>query len=104
MSEDGQFQSGKVSGVKGAIAALVVNGSLMGLAALSFTQGPYSSQEQELWYRYGSITFVVFGAVIPAAVLTFAKRRPWMIIALTVWMVAVLFAFLNYALLSGGGA
>ena len=83
---------------------LVINGLLMGLLALGFTQGPYSSREQELWYRYGSMAFLLGGAVLPAvALLLGANRRPWAIILLTVWMVAALFAFLVYAFYSGGG-
>ena len=83
---------------------LAINGALMGLFATSFTQGPYSSTEQELWYRYGSLAFVLGGAVLPAAaILLGINRWPWAIDALTAWMVAALFAFLMYAFFSGGG-
>jgi hypothetical protein len=83
---------------------LAINGALMGLLALSFTRGPYSSTEQELWYRYGSLAFVLGGAVLPAVAVLFGINRwPWAIVALTVWMVATLLAFVGYAMFSGGG-
>lgn len=86
------------------VAILGINGLLMGLFALGFSQGPYSSQEQELWYRYGSISFLLGGAVLPGfALLLGAKRAPWAVISLTVWMVAALCAFAVYVFHSGGG-
>ncbi|TVV75654.1 hypothetical protein FOY91_06500 [Sphingomonas solaris] len=86
------------------LTILVINALLMGLFALGFTQGPYSSREQELWYRYGSIGFLTGGVVLPAyALLLGGKRASWTIVPLTVWMVAALFAFLVYVFYSGGG-
>lgn len=77
---------------------------ILGLTALSFTQGPYSSREQELWYRYGSLSFLLSGVVFPAiALLLGARRSGWATISLTAWMVATLLAFLVYAFHSGGG-
>ena len=96
--------SDQSEGMGCAIATLSINGLLMGLTALSFTQGPYSSPEQELWYRYGSLGFLLAGAVVPALILSWRARR-WRraAMATTLWMVVTLVAFLSYALLSGGG-
>jgi hypothetical protein len=83
---------------------LGINALLIGLAALSFSQGPYSSTEQELWYRYGSLGFLLGGAIIPAiALLSGARRSALAITLLTAWMFAALFGFLIYAFYSGGG-
>ncbi len=83
---------------------LGVNVLLIGLAALSFSQGPYSSKEQEIWYRYGSLGLLLGGAIIPAIVLlSGARRSPWAITLLTIWMFAAFLAFLIYAFYSGGG-
>lgn len=91
-------------GVGCLLTILVINALLMGRFSLGFTQGPYSSREQELWYRYGSIGFLLGGAVLPAfALLLGAKRTSWAIVSLTVWMVAALFAFVVYMFYSGGG-
>jgi hypothetical protein len=76
----------------------------MGLLALSFGSGPYSSREQEIWYRYGSLGFLMIGAVLPALVLAVgAHRSSALSIALACWMVAALLAWAYYALMSGGG-
>lgn len=86
------------------LVVLAINAVLIGLLAFSFSHGPYSSQEQELWYRYGSIVFLVAGVILPAIALCFgAMRFQWAVIALTVWMIAVLAAALIYAFFSGGG-
>ena len=87
-----------------ATAALALNTVLMGLLALSFGSGPYSSREQEIWYRYGSLGFLLIGAILPAFALALgARRSPALSTALAFWMVAVLFAFIYYAMMSGGG-
>jgi hypothetical protein len=75
----------------------------MGLLAASFGQGPYSSAEQELWYRYGSLSFFLAGAVLPATALFAARRFPWVIVATTAWMFGLLLAFVWFALMSSGG-
>jgi hypothetical protein len=81
-----------------------MNALIMGLFALSFSQGPYSSRGQELWYRYGSLGFLLGGAIIPAIALLSGARRPaWLTTSLTTWMFLALFAFLFYAMLSSGG-
>ena len=82
---------------------LGVNALLMGLFAASFLPGPYSSRGQELWYRYGSLGFFFGGAVLPAVALITARRLRWVVIASTVWMLAVLLAFTSFVLMSGGG-
>jgi hypothetical protein len=82
---------------------LGVNALLMGLLALSFGQGPYSSAEQELWYRYGSLSFFAAGAILPAAALFAFRRSRWAVLAVTVWMLAVLFTFGWFAMMSSGG-
>lgn len=77
---------------------------LMGLLASTFAVGPYASVRQEIWYRGGSISFVMFGAVLPmAAALVFARRSPKWASALALWMFAALLAFVGYAFMSGGG-
>ena len=86
-----------------AVALLGVNAMLMGLLALSFVQGPYSSLEQELWYRYGSLGFVLLGVVLPASSLFAARRFPWIIVASSVWMLVALIGFVWFAMMSGGG-
>jgi predicted membrane channel-forming protein YqfA (hemolysin III family) len=76
----------------------------MGLTALSFSRGPYSSWEQELGYRYYSIGFLLAGAVLPAiALLSVARRWAWTSAVLVVWMIAVFAVFLRYIMGAGGG-
>ena len=79
------------------------NTLLLGFAAASFMQGPYSSREQELWYRYGSLAFFVAGSILPGIVLFVARSSRILVIASIVVMAVILFAFVNYAMLSGGG-
>ena len=83
---------------------LGINSLLIGLAALSFSQGPSSSTEQELWYRYGSLGFLLVGAIVPAiALLSGARKSALASNLLTAWMCTALFGFLIYAFYSGGG-
>jgi hypothetical protein len=83
---------------------IALNTVLMGFLASSFARGSYSSWGQEVWYRYGSLGFLLFGAILPAlALVSGARRSPRLIIALTVWMLAALFFCFYYALMSGGG-
>ena len=79
------------------------NTLLLGFAAASFMQGPYSSHEQELWYRYGSFAFLVAGSILPGIVLFAARSSRIFVISSIVVMTVILFAFVNYAMLSGGG-
>jgi hypothetical protein len=82
---------------------LSVNALLMGLFAASFVRGPYSSSEQELWYRYGSFGFFVAGVVLPATVLLAAGHSRWVVIACAVWMLTILLGFAWFAMMSGRG-
>ena len=85
-------------------AMLATNTLIIGLVALSFGQGPYSSHGQELWYRYGSLGFLLGGAVLPAiALLLGASRSRGMMGALAAWMAATFVAFCGYVFMSGGG-
>lgn len=97
---DGQNRE---EGISFAWALLSVNGILMGLLAVTFGQGPYSSAEQELWYRYGSFSFFVVGAVLPAFTLFAAGGSRWVVLASTAWMFTVLLAFFWFAMMSRGG-
>jgi hypothetical protein len=81
-----------------------LNTVLMGLMASSFAIGPYSSWAQELWYRYGSLGFLLCGAILPALALALGARRSRTATnALTVWMIVALFLCFGYAFRSGGG-
>jgi hypothetical protein len=83
---------------------VIVNALLIGLIAVAFAEGPYSSRGQELWYRYGSLGFLLAGAILPAVALALGARRSvGLTVGLTVWMLAVLLACLGYASISGGG-
>ena len=93
----------RADGIGCAGLLLGVNALLMGLLAVSFGQGPYSSAEQELWYRYGSLSFFVAGAVLPAIVLIAFRRSRWVVGASSAWMLAVLFACVWFAMMSSGG-
>ena len=92
-----------MEGIGCAWAVLGVNAVLMGLAAASFMQGPYSSSEQELWYRYGSLGLFIAGVALPAVVLFAAPQSRWGVIVCTAWMLALLIAFAWFAMMSGGG-
>jgi hypothetical protein len=99
-----EIPTSELVGVGCAWIAFALNLGIIGLFAFSFSQGPYSSSEQELWYRYGSLGFFVAGAILPAIVLARSRRRSThATVALIAWMVAVLVAFIIYAALSGGG-
>ena len=92
------------SGLGCAVVALGINALLMGLVAISFAQGPYSSPQQEIWYRYGSIGLLLCGAILPAIALLLGARRSYLATnLLTVWMIAALVAWLVYVFNSGGG-
>jgi hypothetical protein len=93
----------RVEGIGCAWTLLIVNTLLIGLLTASFVQGPYSSSEQELWYRYGSLGFFSAGAALPAIALFAARRLRWVVIASTVWMLMVLVGFAWFAMMSGGG-
>ena len=83
---------------------LGINALIIGLAAVSFSQGPYSSWEQEVWYRYCSMGLLLCGAILPAIALLLGARKSALATALlTTWMLAAFVAFLIYAMFSGGG-
>jgi hypothetical protein len=96
-------EQNRVEGIGCAWALLGVNAVLMGLLAATFMQGPYSSTEQELWYRYGSLGFFLAGAALPAIALFAGRRSRWVVIASTTWMLTLLLAFAWFAMMSGGG-
>jgi|KBSSwiStaDraftv2_1062776.scaffolds.fasta_scaffold04003_2 hypothetical protein len=92
------------SGIGCALSILAVNAVVIGFLASSFAEGPYSSLGQELWYRYGSLGFLLSGVILPAiALLLGASRSRGATIALTIWMMVTLFLCFGYALNSGGG-
>jgi hypothetical protein len=102
--QEGETQQRKSSPPTGcALAMLAINTVLMGLLTASMTQGPYSSDEQELWYRYGSLGFFVAGSVLPAIALFAGRRSRWVAVASIAWMAATFLVFLWYAMLSSGG-
>ena len=81
-----------------------INLVAMGFPASSFVTGSYSSSEQELWYRYGSVGFLVLGAVLPGVALLLATRRyPAITRAALIWMLGVWLPFAGYVMMSGGG-
>ena len=88
-------------GCAAALAAL--NILVMGLVAWSFGQGPYSGAEQEAWYRYRSLAFFVFGAVIPAATLYIGRKSAKFVQVAVVWLSCALALFAVYVMYSGGG-
>ena len=68
----------------------------------SMVQGPYSSWEQELWYRYYSLGFLIAGVVLPAmAMLLGAARSPKTVGILIIWMTVALMGFSFYAMMWG---
>ena len=101
MNEVGQDKQGE--GVGCAWAMLAINITFIGLLTASFVQGPFFSNEQELWCRYYSLVFFSAGVVLPAIVLFVMHRTRGVVIVATVWMLIVIFGFGCYAMLSGGG-
>ena len=103
---DEEAESGTTGNKRAAGCAFVVlslNAVLIGLFTGSFAQGPYFNNEQELWYRYGSLAFFVAGVVLPAFVLFSARRSAGVIAGSIAWMIVTLLAFVAYALMSSGG-
>ncbi len=80
------------------------NTLLMGIVAMSFASGPYSSAGQEYWYRYGSLAFLAGGALLPAFALPFAAQRSRpMTGELIAWMILAFCGFVFYVTVAGGG-
>lgn len=100
-NEAGQRGPGQGIGCAGVV--LGVNSLLMGLVAISFNRGPYSSAAQELWYRWGSIGFLVAGSILPAIALSALRRSRRAAQICLAWMLVVLAVFLRYAFMSSGG-
>jgi hypothetical protein len=86
-------------------ALFAINALLIGLFALVFgTYRGFSSFEQELWYRYGSLGFLFAGVGIPFLALALGARRSGAgLMWVSIWMVLVLAGFLFYAAFSSGG-
>jgi hypothetical protein len=93
----------RIEGIGCAWALLGINTVLIGLLTASFVQGPYSTNEQELWYRYGSLGFFMAGVVLPAIVLFSVRRSRWLVIASTAWMLLALLGFVWFGMMSSGG-
>jgi hypothetical protein len=91
------------AGIGCALAVLGVNTLLIGLVTASFIQGPYSSEGQELWYRYGSLAFFIAGSVLPAITLYGGRQSRLVLVGSVLWMAATFTAFVWYVMLSGGG-
>jgi hypothetical protein len=96
-------EQNRLEGIGCAWALLGVNTVLIGLLTASFVQGPYSSNEQELWYRYGSLGFFFAGSVLPATALLVARRSRGVVVTAMAWMLITLLAFAWFALMAGGG-
>jgi hypothetical protein len=103
MHEAEKQQTNNSSAIGCALILLGINTVLIGLTAASFAQGPYSSPQQELWYRYGSLAFLAVGSIVPAIGLLAARRSRTAIGASVALMAATFFAFVWYAMMSGGG-
>ena len=82
---------------------VVVNLLSMGAIATSFSQGPYSSLQQEIWYRYVALGFFILGAVLPTVTLLLFRRRQEWFGTLVIWMLSALLFFGIYLFNSGGG-
>ncbi len=87
-----------------AVMLVAFNILVMALVASFFSQGPYSSDVQEYWYRYASIGFLLVGAVLPAIALKLYGRRSALVNqVIVVWGLIALVAFFYYVFHSGGG-
>jgi lipopolysaccharide export LptBFGC system permease protein LptF len=83
---------------------LAINTLLIGAFTWSFVSGPYSSFEQELWYRYGSLAFFLIGVVLPGAALAMGTGRSETgFVTMFVAMPAILILFLLLSVFSSGG-
>jgi maltodextrin utilization protein YvdJ len=81
-----------------------INALLMVPFAAEFVRGSFSGVDQMLWYRGGSLAFVLAGVVLPIAALLSRWRRSFTaMVALSLWLPAVLLLFVGYALTSDGG-
>ena len=86
------------------LVLVAINTIGMATLASSFATGPYSSFSQEVWYRYGSVCFLLVGAVLPGiGILTVGRRRYSLSVVLTLWMAVALFLCVGYIIQSEGG-
>lgn len=93
----------RMEGIGCSWVLLGLNTVLMGLLAATLARGPYSSDQQELWYRYGSLGLFIAGAALPAITLIAGRRSFRVVAAATAWMLLTLLAFAWFAFNSGGG-
>jgi hypothetical protein len=85
-------------------ALLAINTTVIGLFAVSFARGPYASGEQALWYRSYSLAFLLAGVLLPAGLVFLRPRLTRCLgVAVNIWLIASVLAFMAYALASGGG-
>jgi hypothetical protein len=103
MTTQKEGEQNRRGGIGCAWALLGVNTLLIGLLTASMVQGPYSSTEQELWYRYGSLSFFLAGAVLPAIALFAFRLSRALIVVSTAWMAIILLAFVVFGMMSSGG-
>lgn len=96
-------EQSRAEGTGCAWVLLAINTTIIGLLTASFVQGPFSSDEQELWYRYGSLAFFLAGSVVPAIAMFATRRSRMVIVASTAWMLITLLAFVWFAMMSSGG-
>lgn len=85
------------------VTMLVISALVIGMAVAAFVQGPYSNREQELWYRYGSLGFLVAGVILPAITLYKFRRTRHVLASIVVWLAVILPGFIWYLMLSSGG-
>lgn len=82
----------------------VFNISVIGIITVPLAIRGYASSEQALWYRYGSLAFLLVGALTPMAVLlAYGRRSPRAVVAVTMWMIVALLLWTGWLLNSGGG-
>lgn len=81
-----------------------INAVVMGWLTLSMVRGPFSSFEQELWYRYGSLAFFFLGVVLPVVAMVLFRAKVLRFAApVNVWLIAIMVGFVVYLTSSGGG-
>jgi hypothetical protein len=96
--------SQKLDGLGCAGTIATFNVIVMGFIAYIFSMMPYFNVGQELWYRGGSLTFLILGALVPICWRILIKRGYWgSAKPIAAWMFAALITFIGYVLLSGGG-
>lgn len=103
MEARSSIEQDRAGNVGDAWTMLVVNVIFIGFLATSMVQGPYSSHEQEVWYRYGSICFFIAGVIFPAVVLFVMRQSRLIVVSANVWMFAILLGFVLFGAMSSGG-